>query len=332
MTPSAAAMKVCIVGGGAAGLCTAKSLLRRGFVVNLFEQDKLFGKMLTHFLPENKQKYISAFNDVLGNENFVLHKRRVASLGALDCDAFVVANGASPKAPLVANATCADQVIRWYNGDSRAEYRPGKHVCILGMGNVALDIVKFLLSGDERAAGVEKVSVMSWRGPFDAGFGNAQMRDVVERGRVKANCNVAEKFEDFRRRVAGLASGEAVSRLLQAGRRRLRLLAGLGKCSKRAVDLLFDCVPTRVDVADGKRVLHYRLCGELRTLVADSVISSVGYEPRDNAALVAETTKPVFYVGACAEAKGSFAQVCAQAESVSEEISKLGKPDGAAGS
>lgn len=316
-------MKVCIVGGGAAGLCAARGLLRRGLSVALFEQEKLFGKMLTHFLPENKQKYISAFKDVLKSKGLALHRRRVASLGGLDCDAFVVANGACPKALLVENATCADSVIRWYNGDSRAKFRPGKHVCVLGMGDVALDIVKFLLGSDRKAAGVEKITVLSRRGPFDTRFGNAQMRDVVERGCVTTNCSVAEKFEELRKRVTAPASSGEASRVLRAAERRLRMFAGLGKCGARVVDLLFDCVPTRVDVADGKRVLHYRHGGEQRTLVADSVISSIGYEPRDNAALAASTTKPVFYVGACAAAKGSFAQICAQAESVADEIAKL---------
>lgn len=320
-------MKVCIVGGGAAGLCAARGLLRRGLAVTLFEQEKLFGKMLTHFLPENKKKYISTFKDVLKSEGFVHHKRRVASLGSLECDAFVVANGACPKAPLVENATCADSVIRWYNGDSRVKYRPGKHVCVLGMGDVALDIVKFLLGNDQRAAGVEKITVLSRRGPFDAQFGNAQMRDVVERGCVRTNCNVAEKFKDFGKRAAALRSTWEASRVLSAAERRLRLFGRLGKCGTRAVDLLFDCVPTRVDVVDGKCVLHYRHCGEPRMLVADSVISSIGYEPRDNSALVASTAKPVFYVGTCAATKGSFAQICAQAESVADEISKLAERD-----
>lgn len=318
-------MKVCIVGGGAAGLCTARGLIRRGLDVALFEQDKLFGKMLTHFLPENKQKYISAFKDVFKSKSFAFHRRKVASLGSLECDAFVIANGASPKAPLVENAMCADRVIRWYNGDSRIKFRPGKHVCILGMGDVALDVVKFLLSSDKRAADVEKITVLSRRGPFDTQFGNAQMREVVERGCVRTNCNVVEKFEEFKKRVGALASSRAAYRVLLAAKRRLQMLGELRKCGTRAVDLLFDCVSTRVDVVCGKFVLHYRHGEELRTLVANSVISSIGYEPRNNSALAASTTKPVFYVGACAAPKGSFAQICAQAESIADEISKLAK-------
>jgi hypothetical protein len=309
-------MKVCVIGGGAAGLCAAQSLLKRGHRVCLFEAERLFGKALSHFLPAMRDAHVRSFADVFENAKFALIKKKVASLRELDCDAFVVATGAVPRAPLLAHAMCADRVIRWYGGASD-DVRLGRHVCVLGMGDVSLDIAKFLLSSDEKAAEVEKITILSRKGPFEATFANAQLRDVAESARVTTNADLAREFAGF----AAREKGEGVRR----AERRLRMLERVRSGASKAVELFFRCVPLRIE-ADGARLrLFYDAGGKSASLVADSVISSTGYAPRDNAALVAGTQKPVFFIGACAGAKGNVAGIRAEADAIADAITDARK-------
>lgn len=315
-------MKVCVVGGGAAGLYAAKSLLRNGHTVNLFESGRIFGKIMTHFLPEKKHRYLSAFQDVFKNRNFHFFNKEVKSLKDLDCDAFVVATGALPKQSLLRHAISADRVIRWYNQYGKDNLRLGRHVCLVGMGDVSLDIAKFLASPDMKAASVEKISILSRKNPFLANFTNLQMRDVVESSKVRLNCDVFKCFRDFRN-ILSSAGKKSTGSILASAQRRLKILGNLKKNGRVAVSLLFNCFPLKIETEGSGLKLYYIHGDKTRTIRADTVISSTGYEPRDNSLLVEGVRKPIFYVGACKEAKGDIANIKAQAEVIAEEITKM---------
>lgn len=214
-------MKVCIIGGGPAGLHTARSLLAKGIKTTLHEKEAQIGGLYKYsLLPASK---FSPFTSLMSDKNFSLNLNSSVDLGRLremenDFDAFVIATGArgTRKLSIPGNEHCKDGlelVKSWF--ESKDQSALGRKVLIIGMGNVSMDIVKLLFRwespffkiplGLSNRVSVSDVTISSRGNIYNSAFTNPSLRSVLEipnlsfswdEGRDKAHRSLENKDEE----------------------------------------------------------------------------------------------------------------------------------------
>lgn len=187
---------IAIVGAGPAALYAAQRLAKEGHAVALFNRDIKHGGLAEFGIYPNKYKMKSGlrkvFRMILSDDNVTYFGNvRVGTdadvtlddLRDLGFDALVVAVGAQgtkwlglpgEQHPRVYHAK---DLVYHYNGlppFSETEFPIGDDVCVVGLGNVCLDIVHWLICDVQ----CRSVTAIARRGPAERAYTDKEMKLV----------------------------------------------------------------------------------------------------------------------------------------------------------
>lgn len=191
---------VFVVGAGPAGLFAARKIAVAGYQVAIFNRDIRPGGLaeygiypVKHHMKAGLRKQftkILAMPNVRYFGNVPVGGRgllTVDSLSTWQPDAIVFAVGAqgTKKLGLPGEDACgvysAKDYVYYYNRlppFSTQDFSTGRRVAVIGMGNVMVDIVRWLLI-DQPGDKPDEVTVIARRGPFEVKFDNKEF-DYVE--------------------------------------------------------------------------------------------------------------------------------------------------------
>jgi ferredoxin--NADP+ reductase len=188
---------VAVIGAGPAGLYAAKQLASQGVYVVLINRDIKPGGLAEYGIYHSKHKMKSGlrkqFARILEAPNIEYYGNLVVGqkgdltlkeLNALGFQAVMVTVGAQgtkwlglPGEDLV-GVYHAKDIVYHYNKlppFSQKQVAIGKHVAIIGVGNVMLDIARWLI----RDVKVEQVTAVARRGPAEVKFTKKEMESVA---------------------------------------------------------------------------------------------------------------------------------------------------------
>ena len=208
-----------VVGAGPAGMFAARQIAKAGFDVTLFNRDIKPGGLAEYGIYPTKDKMKfglrKQFDKVLelpnvhyfGNVQIgTEYDLTIQDLEAMRPAAMVFACGAQGAGKLgipgenAKGVYAAKEFVYSYNSlppYATMDYSTGKRVAIVGMGNVAIDIARWLLE-DSPNRDIEEVVIIARRGPMEAKFDEKEIHYVdkhidradlvAELDRVKDKC------------------------------------------------------------------------------------------------------------------------------------------------
>ena len=208
-----------VVGAGPAGMFAARQIAKAGFDVTLFNRDIKPGGLAEYGIYPTKDKMKfglrKQFDKVLelpnvhyfGNVQIgTEYDLTIQDLEAMRPAAIVFACGAQGAGKLgipgenAKGVYAAKEFVYSYNSlppYATMDYSTGKRVAIVGMGNVAIDIARWLLE-DSPNRDIEEVVIIARRGPMEAKFDEKEIHYVdkhidradlvAELDRVKDKC------------------------------------------------------------------------------------------------------------------------------------------------
>jgi ferredoxin--NADP+ reductase len=215
---------VFVVGAGPAGLFAAQKIALAGHEVFLFNRDIKPGGLAEYGIYPVKTKMKAGlrkqFSRVLSLPNLhyfgnvkigSAYDVTLGDLKALAPSALLVTCGAQGYNKLNLSGENAEGVysakdfVYHYNQlppYASQDFSTGKRIAVVGMGNVAADIMRWLLE-DSPARRTEEVIVVARRGPYEAKFDEKELGHVeahLDRGefiqeleRVKARCEACDQ-------------------------------------------------------------------------------------------------------------------------------------------
>ncbi|WP_261569764.1 FAD-dependent oxidoreductase [Frankia gtarii] len=330
-TPSTAApLTVAVIGSGPAGFYTAGALLEQSDVavrVDLYERLATpWGLVRAGVAPDHpKIKAVASVYAVtaaderfrfFGNVEVGRHVSREELVERYDAVVYTVgAQGERrlgiPGEDLPGSVPAVD-VVGWYNGHpdfaDRAPELSGRRAVVIGAGNVALDVARILCSPVERLAAtdiadhaldvlrastLEEVVVVGRRGPAQAAFTTAELRELPEFTGSAVDVDPAEvEVQPGEEKLSRLilrnlailrgyaAAGQTASATpVAAGRRRMALrflrspveIRGEG----RVAEVVFARNRLEVDAEGWVSAVD---TGEREVVAADLVVRAVGYK------------------------------------------------------
>ena len=316
-------LRVAVVGAGPAGFYAADALLKqKGLAVQVDMFEALpapYGLVRSGLAPDHQRlKNATKVYDRIAENPGVRYFGNVAvgrDLSDEDLSRFfdqvVYASGAPEPRALgvpgedLAGVHPAAHFIGWYNShpahqDRRFELS-GKHAVVIGAGNSAVDVVRLLAQDPAkladtdiaepalaalRGSGVETVTLLARRGPGQAAFSAAELKQLAE----LESADVVVRPGDIE-----AARGEALSPSAQKLFDMLAERAAAGEGAKRRkIRLLFFSQPAELLGADGRlsgvRVERTRLVpdgkgglkaegtGEFETIAADVLFHAIGWK------------------------------------------------------
>lgn len=210
---------VFVVGAGPAGMFAAQKIAQAGFQVIIFNRDIKPGGLAEYGIYPEKDKMKvglrKQFAKVLSLPNVhyfgnvsvgAKQKFTIEDLQKFQPAAIVFANGAQGYKKLglpgedAKGVYSAKDFVFFYNQlppFSTQDFSCGKKVAIIGMGNVMVDIARWVLQDDPHRV-VEELTVVARRGPFEAKFDEKEIKHIdmhmdahdllAEMERVKEKC------------------------------------------------------------------------------------------------------------------------------------------------
>lgn len=191
---------VFVVGAGPAGLFAAQKIARAGYSVVIFNRDIKPGGLAEYGIYPTKDKMKNGlrkqFAKILGLPNVAylghipVGENRPLSIGELrelNPAAIVFAVGAQGTKKLglpgedARGVYASKDFVYHYNQlppFASQDFSTGKRICIIGMGNVMVDLAHWLLVDDPEQK-AEEVTVIARRGPFEAKFDHKEF-DAIE--------------------------------------------------------------------------------------------------------------------------------------------------------
>ena len=270
-------LSVYVVGAGPAGLFAARKIAAAGHQVTIFNRDVRPGGLaeygiypMKHHMKAGLRKQfakILAMPNVEYFGNVALHCN-----GPLTCDALrawqpaaiVYAVGAQGTKKLgmpgedARGVYSAKDFVYHYNGlppFSSQDFSTGRRVAIVGMGNVMVDIARWLLI-DQPGVKPDEVTVIARRGPFEVKFDEKEF-DYVEQFLDR------RAFREELARVSGVvaAAGQDVSTLADSVFPWIKTEPATPSSSKLNFRFLTSPVGIEPDVAG--RIEHLRVVDNL---------------------------------------------------------------------
>jgi ferredoxin--NADP+ reductase len=189
---------IAVIGAGPAGIFASKELSQFGYHVTLFNRDIKPGGLAEYGIYPTKNKLKNGlrrqFFSIIGDENVSYYGNlkvgteadiSIDELRALGFDAFLVTTGAQgtkwlgiPGEDLIGSYHAKD-LVYYYNQlppYSKKEFHIGKKVAIIGVGNVMMDIARYLIMEKK----VEMVTAIARRGPAEIKFSRKELEYVVK--------------------------------------------------------------------------------------------------------------------------------------------------------
>jgi len=190
---------VFVVGAGPAGMFAAQKIAQAGFQVIVFNRDIKPGGLAEYGIyPEKDKMKIGLrkqFAKVLSLPNVhyfggvavgAQQKLTIEDLRAFKPAAIVFANGAQGTKKLglpgedAKGVYSAKDFVFFYNQlppFSSQDFSTGKRIAIVGMGNVMVDIARWVLQ-DGPNLKTEELTVVARRGPFEAKFDEKEIKHI----------------------------------------------------------------------------------------------------------------------------------------------------------
>jgi ferredoxin/flavodoxin---NADP+ reductase len=278
---------VFVIGAGPAGLFTTQKLASAGHEVFIFNRDIKPGGLAEYgiypFKDKMKNGLRKQFEKVLAapNVHYFGHVPigtssviSIDALGELSPAAMVFAVGAQGAKQLAMPGKnsygiySAKDFVYHYNQlppFARGNFSTGKRVAIIGMGNVMVDIARWLLCDDPQHR-TEEVIVVARRGPFEAKFDEKEFASIQMYLDRKA-------FIDELQRIKPLvaAIGQDVARVPDETFPCLRKYPG--QSSQARLRFRFLCSPSAILPDRNGRIARLLLTENLLCTRNDSVVA-----------------------------------------------------------
>jgi len=317
--------QVAVIGSGPSGMYAADALAEAGAKVDVFDRLPVpFGLVRYGVAPDHVS--IRSVRDTLDK---IWDNDHIRFVGNVDVgtdisiedlrgayDAVVLTYGASADRRLgiegedLEGSVAATDFVAWYTGhpayggpDFESLLAHVRSVAVIGVGNVAVDVVRVLSKSPEElsatdmpdhvlaalaAAPVEQVHLIGRRGPIQASFTTKELKELGE----LLECDVHVRAEDLDLDPISQAD-------LEASKVAARNLTVLREWNERAprgdvsghIDLHFFTRPTRIVGTDKVEALEMErtafddsgrlvATGESTRIPVDLVVRSVGYRGR----------------------------------------------------
>ena len=162
--------KIAIIGSGVAGISTAWQLLRKGYDVEIFEQDDKIGGKLSQVIPEERlhKEILDAELERFKSTGVKIHTKTKVTPELFSefeekFDAIVIAIGGHN--PVVIPFEGYERLIKGLNflkdAKNGKKYNLGKKVVVIGAGNAAMDVITEVY----KQGGVEEVTAIDIQEP-----------------------------------------------------------------------------------------------------------------------------------------------------------------------
>ncbi|MFO8009395.1 MAG: FAD-dependent oxidoreductase [Dehalococcoidia bacterium] len=159
IVPAARPKKVVVIGGGLAGMETARVAAQRGHEVVLYEEDEeTGGQWLLAAAPPHKQEFKELVNwlrhelELSGVQAMCGHRFVPADIDGSRPDAVVIATGAAPLIPPVPGCEREDVLSAW---DVLGGRETGTNVLVVGGGATGLETAEFLAERGKKVRVIE---------------------------------------------------------------------------------------------------------------------------------------------------------------------------------
>lgn len=298
-------MKACVVGAGPSGLYAAKYLLEKGVTVNIFEKDNDILGNYKYAITK-----INPFTDMLKNSNLNVYLKTDASqIDDKNCDFYIMATGGIPRSLDIKNSNLcisAMDIIKNYH-KNQLNY-VGDKICIIGMGNVSLDLAKYLWNK------CKELTILSRSNIENASFDNHVMREILDSNKWNPITNATvndfiKKDQKYKRRRT------LFEKFIDKGKNIYEIVKGNGN---RTLNLLFGVNLKNIDKDGNKIKLDFSINDQNISELYDAVVSSIGFVP---AQPEIKTNKPIYKIGWCNKAIGNINDSRIEAENCVNDIS-----------
>ncbi|MFB3814264.1 MAG: FAD-dependent oxidoreductase [Terriglobales bacterium] len=225
---------VFVVGAGPAGLFAAQKIAQAGHQVIVFNRDIKPGGLAEYGIYVVKEKMKAGlrkqFAKVFSHPNlhYFGHVKvgteydvSIEELQSLNPDAIVFSCGAQGYNKLglpgenAKGVYSAKDFVYFYNSlppYSSQDFSTGRRIAIIGMGNVAVDIMRWLLQDNPKRV-TEEVIVVARRGPFEAKFDEKEI-EHVEMHLVRGE--FLKELERVRERCAAVGQDASPEKVAEA--------------------------------------------------------------------------------------------------------------------
>ncbi|KAL6122054.1 fdxr [Nucleospora cyclopteri] len=293
-------LRACIVGSGPAGLLTAK-YISKFLPVTIFEKsNKILGNY--NYSSEIKK---AMYDKILENDAINIHfNRSFQEKDQKDCDLIIMATGGVAKPPLKGTKS-AFQMIK--NHFDNKKINIGRNICIIGMGNVTMDLLNILNQK------VDSVTVLSRSNLFNSKFDNSKIRDLLGKYEIFPINSQLNTFKYQNTTKNDIFSRKDITRK--------SIFNNLPKNPELPkLNLIFEASIEEIVDKNNKKQIKYKINNsEFITEVFDDVISSIGFAPNN---LNIVTNKPTYKIGWCKNPVGDISDLSVEAQVLADKIQK----------
>lgn len=278
---------VAIIGSGPSGLLIA-NYLANYMKINIYEASN---KILGHYnYSLNIKKTL--FEDILKNKNINLFlNTKITDLTTINADAIILATGGIAKN--INGTKTALDIIKQY--DNNQDVNIGKNICIIGAGNVTMDLLLRLKNKLSSATVISRADLLNSK------FTNNKLRNIKNYYQITTNIDninniQSKKNEDIRR---------------------LNIIKDIStNINNPKVSFIFNGIVKEIN----NNKVTYLSNGKTVEKIFSDVISSIGFVPNINVNISTLNNIPVYKTGWCNNAIGNIASLRIDAQILAEQI------------
>lgn len=291
----------CVIGAGPSGLFTAKYLALNGIPVSIYEKDS---EVLGNYRYAIDKKIDP--RKILQNEKITLHLNKDhTAIDRSQCDFYVAATGGVPRRLDIKGSECFVPALDAIKGLKDKESASSRNrICILGLGNVTLDLLWYLSGKCQEAVIFSRHSADT--APIDPHV----LQKLLE----------SRKWQMFSDQMPKDISTRRAKRRVDIFKEHVNI----ERRNDRAVPiakLMFEKDVTEAEaLKDGRVQITYSDTNGLHKAIFDCAISSIGFVPNT---IKVEEDKPVFYTGWCVEPRGNITKSMDHAQKCVQQVLKV---------